>query len=500
MESILNEKSSILALKSKFFIYRALSYSIFLLVPVLLPKSLLLPQEFQHGLLLFFILFLMSQWFLLGKEIDHRLKIYFRVNSSLDRIVYRLLLGMVFFILYFNLLYLFPPKWINNLFWVTWVILGLFYSWPPRGKIIEESVTSHLTEFKYLDRFEKTLLGLIILFFIVSIPEIPRLVNKDALKLFFDPTSSISAPLWNYLTVNYYPFIKYPELFRVGWSMHFYVVGMGLYLLTLYPLLRFFFSRRLSLLGVFALISSWSFSKFLASNYGDSLLTTFSILFVWSSFWAVKSSTYRAGLFVGLVGFLGTLINSSYILISVLQLASLYLFFLKENTRWYRVQFLRYALFGFLLSLGVLLTNDYSWTPNPEFNSYLLLKFVNLIESKAFFSISIFGLLILLIKYLRKEWGIFQSFDFKFGRSFQLVFFFSFIVIFSLFWAPNLVRSFGIIWFVAFLSLIPLELLFQSLSRLRSKRNIIYVVYILICLLDSHLEGRVKIFIKFFDM
>ncbi|MDH5581014.1 MAG: hypothetical protein OEY33_03845, partial [Bdellovibrionales bacterium] len=149
---------------------------------------------------------------------------------------------------------------------------------------------------------------------------------------------------------------------------------------------------------------------------------------------------------------------------------------------------------------GVLLTNDYSWTPNPEFNSYLLLKFVNLIESKAFFSISIFGLLILLIKYLRKEWGIFQSFDFKFGRSFQLVFFFSFIVIFSLFWAPNLVRSFGIIWFVAFLSLIPLELLFQSLSRLRSKRNIIYVVYILICLLDSHLEGRVKIFIKFFDM
>ncbi|MFZ8999787.1 MAG: hypothetical protein ACO20H_00660 [Bacteriovoracaceae bacterium] len=361
-------------------------------------------------------------------------------------------------------------------------------------------MSSHLTEFKYLDRFEKTLLGLIMLFFIVSIPEIPKLVDKEALKLFFDPTSSLGTPLWNYLTVNYYPFLKYPELFKVGWSMHFYVVGMGLYLLTLYPLFRFFFSRRLSLLGIFALISSWSFSKFLASNYGDSVLTTFSLLFVWSSFWAVKSSTYRAGLFVGLVGFLGTLINGSYILISIFQLSSLYFFFLNHNTRWYRVQFLRYASFGFFLSLGVLLNSEYSWTPAPEFGNYFLTKISSLIEGKAFFSISVFGVLILLLKPLMRKVHILESFDFKFGRSYQLIFYFLFLVSFLLYWAPNLMRSFGIIWVVTFLSLIPLELLFQSLTRLRSKRNIIYVVYILICLLDSHLEGRVKIFLKFFDL
>ncbi len=491
----MNENSSILVLKSKFFLYRAISYSLFLLVPVLVPKSVDLPLEFQSGLSLFFILFLMSQWFLFGKEIDHRLKIYFRVNSSLDRIVYRLLLGMTFFVIYFNILYLFPPKWINNMFWVTWVILGLFYSWPTRGKIIEESVSSHFTEFKYLDRFEKTLLGLILLFFIVSVPEIPKLLDKEALKLFFDPTSSLGTPFWNYLTVNYYPFLKYPQLFRLGWSMHFYVVGMGIYLLIFYPLLRLFFSRRLSLLGVFALVSSWSYSKFLASNYGDSILTTFTILFIWSSFWAAKSSTYRAGLFVGLVGFLGTLINSSFVLISIFQLLVIYFFFLKDNTRWYRIQFIRYASFGFALSLGVLFLGDYSWVPKLDQVTYLTSSFINLIETKAFFSISFFGLLILLLRGL----DILKSFDFKFYRSYLLIFYYTAIVLYCQFWAPNLIRSFGLIWFVTFLSLIPLELLFQSITRLRSKRNIIYVVYILICLLDSHLEGRVKIFLRFLN-
>ena len=180
----MNENSSILVLKSKFFLYRAISYSLFLLVPVLVPKSVDLPLEFQSGLSLFFILFLMSQWFLFGKEIDHRLKIYFRVNSSLDRIVYRLLLGMTFFVIYFNILYLFPPKWINNMFWVTWVILGLFYSWPTRGKIIEESVSSHFTEFKYLDRLRKPYLVLFFFFLLFPFQRYQSFLIKRPLNFF----------------------------------------------------------------------------------------------------------------------------------------------------------------------------------------------------------------------------------------------------------------------------------------------------------------------------
>ena len=61
--------------------------------------------------MLLYITFIVCQWFLLGKEIDYRLKIYFRVNSSMDRVAYRLLLGMCFFILYFNVISFFPPKW-----------------------------------------------------------------------------------------------------------------------------------------------------------------------------------------------------------------------------------------------------------------------------------------------------------------------------------------------------------------------------------------------------
>ncbi len=53
-------------------------------------------------------------------------------------------------------------------------------------------------------------------------------------------------------------------------------------------------------------------------------------------------------------------------------------------------------------------------------------------------------------------------------------------------------------WVLALLSLFPLELLFQRISRLRSSRNLIYAAYILIALLDSHFEGRVKILYRMF--
>ena len=44
-------------------------------------------------MLLVYLIFMIGQWYLLGKEIDHRLKIYYRVNSSMDRTVYRIFTG-----------------------------------------------------------------------------------------------------------------------------------------------------------------------------------------------------------------------------------------------------------------------------------------------------------------------------------------------------------------------------------------------------------------------
>ena len=192
MESVLINHSNIFAAKFKFFLTRAVGYFFFLLFPIFLQKTVELNDGLQMGMMFIYILFIFGQWFLLGKEIDHRLKIYFRVNSSIDKIVYRLLLGQSFFLIYFNILNLLPNKWTYNFFWITWIFLGLFYSWPTRGKIIEESMSSHFSNAKYLDSFEKTLLALIVFFFIASIPELPNLKDINALKLYLDPAEKFS--------------------------------------------------------------------------------------------------------------------------------------------------------------------------------------------------------------------------------------------------------------------------------------------------------------------
>ena len=300
MENTLVNGSNIFKLKWKFFTYRIVSYFSFLLIPVYIQKGMHIPAWLMAIMMTLYILFIVSQWFLLGKEIDHRLKIYFRVNSSIDRVVYRLLLGMFFFVMLFNLINLMDSKWIYNSYWIVWAVLGLFYSWPTRGKIIQESVSTNFGEFKFLDNFEKTLVGMILIIFIFSMPDLPPLVNMEMLKLYYDPFDKMGNPVWNFLLINYYPFHSYPELFRMGWSLHFYLVGVGMFLLVLYAFLRFFVSRRLSLLGVFAFVTSWSFSKTLYNNIEFTMLTTYSLIWVWSMLWVTKSSTYRAGLFVGL--------------------------------------------------------------------------------------------------------------------------------------------------------------------------------------------------------
>ena len=499
MENTLANGSNIFKLKWKFFTFRLVSYFSFLLIPVYVQKGLELKPLALAALMTFYILFIVSQWFLLGKEIDHRLKIYFRVNSSIDRVVYRLFLGMFFFILLFNMINFLDSKWVYNSYWITWVVLGLFYSWPTRGKIIQESVSSNFGEFKFLDRFEKTLVALILLMFVFSVPELPPRANVDLLKLYFDPLEKIGNPFWNFMIVNYYPFKTYPGLFRLAWSLHFYIVGLGLFLLVFYAFLRFFVSRRLSLLGVFALVSTWSFSKTLTSNVEFSFLTTYSLIWIWTLLWVTKSSTYRAGLFLGLVSYWGALINQSYAVLVFFQIGFLYFFFLRDRTSWYKRQLLRYALFGIVLTLIHLFSHmdllDSFHAIDFSFFKHALRE----IDRKAFYVLSLFGLTAALVKTYWSKLKIMKDFQIE-QQSLNIVLLSYFVfVLFSLVWDNSLVTGFGTMWFLAFLSLIPLELIFQSISRLRSKRNMIYVIYILICLLDSHFEGRVKLFIKIFN-
>lgn len=74
----------------------------------------------------------------------------------------------------------------------------------------------------------------------------------------------------------------------------------------------------------------------------------------------------------------------------------------------------------------------------------------------------------------------------------------SILLFLGLFLNRSYISGFNLIWMLSFFALVPLEWIFQSISRLRSKRNMIYAMYILVCLLDSHLENRFRIIGKLF--
>ena len=92
-------------------------------------KTVQINPLMQFFLVLMYIMFMFGQWYLLGKEVDHRLKIYYRTSSSMDRIIYRTILGSIIMILIFNIFSVFPvgiqKKFILVVFWVSWTLLFL---------------------------------------------------------------------------------------------------------------------------------------------------------------------------------------------------------------------------------------------------------------------------------------------------------------------------------------------------------------------------------------
>lgn len=500
MENTLVKKSNIFFQKSKFFINRLLIYFSFLLVPVWTQKTLEINIFAQSLLMLAYIMFMGGQWYLLGKEIDHRLKIYFRANSSIDRVLYRGVIGYATMMIIFNLMSFLPDELVRHFFWGFFVILGLFYSWPTRGKIIEESVSTQFTEYRYLDSFEKTVLFLTIAMFLTSMPSFPFLSNLETLKLIVDPDEKMHGQLWNYLNMNFFPFKRFPHLVNLGWSMHFYFVSISLYLLAFYGIMRFFISRRLSILGLFALVSTWSFSVMLKKDPYACATTFFSVLWVWSILWCIKSSTYRSGLMYGLLCYLGVVINYNFVFLFPLGLGLLYFFFLKENTDWYRAQFVKYTMLGMFLILLTLITHIdlhffedvFTW---DQFKSF----FQVIINRKAFYSLSIIGFISLLIMVFKPQRKTLTTFTLDIKRLREFSWLVISVIFLSLFVEKDLAQNFGLLWFVVFLCILPLEWIFQSISRLRSRRNFIYMIYVIVCLLDSHFEGRIRILYNFYE-
>jgi len=500
MENALAKNSNIALEKSKFFISRILTYFSFLLLPVWIQKTLELNIFAQSLLMLCYLAFMASQWYLLGKEIDHRLKIYFRANSSIDRVLYRVIIGNATVMLIFNGISFFPDHMTRHFFWGFFIVLGLFYSWPTRGKIIEESVSSQFTEYRYLDSFEKTVLFLTVSVFLISMPNFPFVSSLETFKLIVDPEEKMNIQLWNYLQLNFIPFRRFPHLVNLGWAMHFYFISFMLYLLAFYGILRFFISRRLSILGLFALISTWSFTLFLKKDAFACGTSTFTVLWVWSILWCVKSATYRSGLMYGLLCYTGVVFNYGNVFLFPTGLAFLYFLFLKENTEWYRNQFVKYTSLGVFFILITLITHvDLRFFENSmglfQFGSYLEL----LLDKKGFYALSIVGLISLALMLLRPKWKILSALTIDQMRLKELSLLVTSALVIGLLFERNLIQNFGMLWFIVFLCILPLEWIFQSISRLRSRRNFIYTLYVLVCLLDSHIEGRIKILNNFYQ-
>ena len=160
---------------------------------------------------------------------------------------------------------------------------------------------------------------------------------------------------------------------------------------------------------------------------------------------------------------------------------------------------MRYALFGTILTLVHLFMNLDLLDSFHKIDFVFFKNLVKEVDRKGFFVLALFGLIVVIAKTYFTKRAFLNEFQIdKHSLNIVLISYLMF-VIFSIFWDHSLTNGFGTMWGLAFLSLIPLELIFQSIARLRSRRNMIYVVYILICLLDSHFEGRVKLFIKIFN-
>lgn len=493
-------QNSLLFIKSRFFITRLITYFSLLLLPVWIPKLLPMHQFFHYLVILLYLMFLFSQWYLLAKEIDYRFKIHVKTNSSMERTLYRILVGQTFMIFYFSLLGFIPNSIVHHFYWGTWIILGLYYSWPTRGKIIQESVSSDFSEYRFLDSFEKTTLFLLVLTVLISVPFIPTFESINVLKLYIDPQSYIHNSFWNYLHLVSFPFQKFPQLLNFSFILYIYFVSAIILLIGFYSLVRHFVSRRLCLMGTYIITSCWAFSKGMQINFLEILFSSASLAWIWVTFWMLRAGNYRAGLLAGIVCAWISMFHPGFYFVYWLQI--LFLFYLAKTnfTWWYKQQMFRYTTLGGIYAFFIFLTHQdhhlffnnlgqwFSWY-YPHFHH---------IFSKSFFAIIPVGILLFFVK--RKEitqsalWRNFIGHQ----RAYDILIISLMIFLLGFLVFPPIFGVYLLLIAMTFLSLFPLEQIFTYVQHSKSQRNMIFLSYLLLCLLDSNMEGRVKILISQF--
>lgn len=202
----------------------------------------------------------------------------------------------------------------------------------------------------------------------------------------------------------------------------------------------------------------------------------------------------------GLLCYYGVTLNYNHFFLFPVGLALLYFYFLRDNTEWYRNQFVKYTALGMFLVLLTLITHiDLRFFEHAmsfhQLNSYISV----VLKRKAFYALSFIGLFAFILMLIKPKIKILSTLTIDFPRLRELAILVGIVFVMGLMIDRDLVKSFGMLWFVVFLSILPLEWIFQSISRLRSRRNFIYMIYVLVCLLDSHFEGRVRMMYNFYQ-
>lgn len=448
------------------------------------------------GSMLYFLLNI-PLFLFLGEFLDFQFKIYFQVNSSLDRYIYRIFSGMILQTIFIQFILNLPESFGITMrqayFFILTMEMIFFlimeYKRYNATKSIAYSLQKNLIDLKFLDSFEKTILFLSVMFFLLSFPElrvIPK--NIEQLHQILDSKSTIADSVFKSVQILYnMPFGNFSQFYWIYFA-HFYIIEYGLFLFICYSFFRYFFSRRSALIGIFSILTTWRITKIMAIDFGDFFQSLFPIIWIWSLFWSIFGKTYRSGLFLGLLSYWGISKNMNHLYLIIPSLLYIYKVEFKDKTSWFIRQHFKYFIIVFcvlsLINFQGFKSIELSLDFKENLNS-LIKTCKKFFLDKGFYSITIFAPFVLLdsrINYL--------------VRQKRLLFSFSLLTAYYLGVQRFDFLEAYVCFMLTFLCLIPLEWFFLIHSKSRSYRNAIYLIYILVCLLDSHFEGRLKSTIK----
>ncbi len=469
--------------KILFFVSRILFFGCALLLPLYFEKFTTLHKIYGYLVILTYFCFIVMNWYVWGKEINYRFKVYARANSSVDRILERVLLGSVvsIFILSCISMFSFVDKMV--LYWGFWSMAALFFSYPTKRRIIDRKISFEFSELKFMDGFEKVIFGITLIIFLVSVPSFPVFHGTDAIKVYLDPGELVHDQLWAFYDLILFHGKEISSSNNLSYFYFTYLLFFGLFIISFYCILRFKFTRKVALIGTLSIVCTRHLYYLLFNHVSDLLPSATMMVLCWVFLWSLKSSTYRSGLLMGLIGYFCLLVNIKMLVLHAVLTIAFVIYKFKESSFWFLKQFIRYTLVGATLTILTLLLHHGFEVSFTTYNYYEFIDQLKIIFiSKSFFILAIPGLVIF----------IFDLFSIKDSELLKISIFLILAIIWGIIFEVGAVRSFFIVALISFICMLTLDKILSKVSINKSHQNLIILFYVVMCMMDSSIEYRVK--------